>query len=187
MTNSHRYDWRVARPRIQQRMAELRLSAADLARASGLSDKHVRRLLNGDDMTVPRDQTLWALCDALRWTPHSIDRILAGGEPTEAEDVTGEVSLTELFARRIGQMEERGDENRSAIAAVSDEQMKLYRQQKRHEGAVADALADLREDLAEVETGAALVAAELRERLAQLEKVVSDLRRAGPPADAESP
>jgi transcriptional regulator with XRE-family HTH domain len=187
MTNSHRHDWRVARPRIQQRMEELRLSPAQLARASGLSDKHVRRLLNGDDMTVPRDQTLWALCDALRWTPDSIDRILNGDEPIEAEDETGEFSQTELYARRLSQMEERGDENRSAIAAVSDEQLKLYRQQRRHEGEVADALADLREHLAEVETGAALVAAELRERLAQLETVVRDLRRSGPPADAESP
>jgi transcriptional regulator with XRE-family HTH domain len=186
MTNSHRHDWRVARPRIQQRMEELRLSAADLARASGLSDKHVRRLLNGDDMTVPRDQTLWALCDALRWTPDSIDRILAGGEPTEVEDESGEISQIELFARWRAEMERRADENRTAIGVQSDEQMKLYRQQKRHEGEVADALADLREHLVEVETAAALVAAELREHLALLEKAVRDLRQAEPPADAES-
>ena len=106
MTNHDRHHWGVARSRIIARMAELRLSAADLARASGLSEKHVRRLLNGDDITVPRDQTLWALCDALKWTADSIDLILDGGEPVAVIDESGEVSRSETLARRLAEIEE---------------------------------------------------------------------------------
>lgn len=106
MTNHHRHDWGVARLRIITRMADLRLSAADLARASGLSEKHVRRLLNGDDVAIPRDQTLWALCDALRWTADSIDLILDGGEPIEVIDESGEVSLSGSIAQRLAEIEE---------------------------------------------------------------------------------
>jgi hypothetical protein len=88
-------------------MAELRWTPVDLHRASGLSDKHIRTLLNGGDTVVPRNVTLWALCDALGWTTDSIDRILAGEEPVLAfvDDESGEVSRLEALAGRLAEIE----------------------------------------------------------------------------------
>lgn len=118
MTNSSRQNWAVARTQILTRMAEQRQSVADLARASGLSDKHLRTLLNdnGGDVAVPRPQTLWALCDALHWTPDSLERILAGGEPVDAADESGEVTRLQQIDGRLQEIE--------AIATTGLQQMK---------------------------------------------------------------
>jgi AraC-like DNA-binding protein len=129
MTDRRRHDWSDVRSHIHARMAELRLSVVDLARASGLSEKHVRTLLNdGPEQSLPRDQTRWALCDALRWTPDSIDRILDGDEPLEAEDASGEVRRLDQIDGRLAEMEALASANLASIRAQTDEMARFWRQ-----------------------------------------------------------
>ncbi len=149
MNNSHRHDWVTARQRIQQRMAELRLSNVDLARASGLSEKHVRTLVNdGSDVSVPRDQTRWALCDALQWTPDSLDRILDGDEPVEAGDESGDVSRLDLLDGRLAEIEALATTGLAQLRNQQDEMAKFWRLLRQLEGelrSVEVALVQLRE------------------------------------------
>jgi len=150
MTNSHRHEWSVARTRIQARMVEQRLSVADLARASGLSDKHLRTLLNNDgaDTPVPRDQTRWALCDALGWTSDSIDRILDGFEPDEAGDESGDVSRLDLLDGRLSEIEALATTGLAQLRNQQDEMAKFWRLLRQLEDdlrAVEAALGQLRE------------------------------------------
>lgn len=107
-------------------MAELRLSPADLSRASGLSEKHVRRLLSDDAEAEPRDQTKWALCDALQWAPDSIDRILAGLDPVDA-DASGEVSRLELLEGRFEEMEAQVTLGLEMIRTQQNDLVKMWR------------------------------------------------------------
>lgn len=140
--NQRRHDWSTARDKIQQRMADLRMGVVDLARASGLSEKHIRTLLNdGPEVAVPRETTRWALCDALGWTPESIDRILTGQEPgvVDADD-SGEVSpLTEL-AGRVAEIEAQVEENLERIRIQQTEMDKFYRLLRQLEDEVRDVL-----------------------------------------------
>jgi transcriptional regulator with XRE-family HTH domain len=150
MTNSSRQNWAVARTRILTRMAEQRLSVADLARASGLSDKHLRTLLNdnGANVAVPRPQTLWALCDAMRWTPDSLDRILDGGEPLEAADDTGEVTRLELIDGRLQEIEAMATTALGQMRNQQEELSKFWKILRQVQGdlrAVESALGELRQ------------------------------------------
>jgi DNA-binding Xre family transcriptional regulator len=136
MTDRRRHAWSVARDHIHARMAELRLSVVDLARTSGLSEKHVRTLLNdGPEQSLPRDQTRWALCDALRWTPDSIDRILDGDEPLESDE-SGEVSRLDRFDGQLAEMQALADSNLERIRAQQEDMAKLWKRLERLEGAV---------------------------------------------------
>jgi DNA-binding Xre family transcriptional regulator len=169
MSNSRRHDWNLVQAKIYERMAELRLSATELARASRLSEKHVRTLLNGGDVPAPRDQTRWALCDALQWTPESIDRILAGDEPLEVVDNSGEVSRLDLLDGRVSEIEALATAGLDQLANQQKELVKFYRLHERLQGAVRD------------------VEGDLRARLEALEKELEGLRRAAGQGDAGTP
>lgn len=139
--NERRHAWSIAREKIQQRMAELRLGVVDLARASGLSEKHVRNLLsNGPEAAAPRAQTRWALCDALQWTPDSIDRILDGFEPIVADD-SGDFSRLDVLGARVEELE--------ALQATG---LLQYRNQQTEMTKFWTLLQQLRGDLRAVET-----------------------------------
>lgn len=171
MTNDRRHDWSVARDRIQQRMAELRLSPADLARASGLSEKHVRRLINGDG-TEPRHQTMWAMCDALQWTPDSIDRILDGEDPLDA-DHSGELSRLDQLDGRMQEMEALATTGLDSIRTQQLEMQKFWRLLERLQGDVLAAIADR---TAADEAHRAEAAAQAA-RLRALEIAIAELRQ----------
>lgn len=151
-------------------MADLRMGVVDLARASGLSEKHIRTLLNDGADTVPRDQTRWALCDALGWTPDSIDRILEGLEPVDVtSDNSGDVSPLAELAGRLAEIEALQSTGLETLRAQQEEMVKFFRLHQRLEGAVGKTEADL------------------RERIAKLEKAVQELRRSQRRGDADSP
>lgn len=170
MTASRRQDWQAARTRILQRMAELRLTPTDVIRASGLSDKHVRTLLNEHDVSAPRESTRWALCDALQWTPNSIDLILEGGEPVEvSRDESGEVSLLADLAGRLAEIEAMSTTSLEALRTQQGELAKFWRLHQRLEDEVRAADDDL------------------RERLQRLETAAQELRRGRRPGDVDSP
>jgi hypothetical protein len=72
---------------IQQRMDELDLDPTKLAAASGLSLPGLANVRKGYRRAYQKRLTI-PLCRALKWTPDSIDRILAGGEPIVMDATT---------------------------------------------------------------------------------------------------
>jgi transcriptional regulator with XRE-family HTH domain len=184
MTDRPRQDWPVVRNAIIQRMADLRLSATDLARASGLSEKHVRRLINGDDEAAPRNQTLWALCDGLGWSQDSIDRILHGDEPLEADpDESGEVTRLQQLDGRVEEIEALATGGLEELRNQANELLKFYRRMERLEDTLRSVEADRQSGLAEARS----TFAELRERLASVESELQGLRQAERQSNGESP
>lgn len=85
---------------MQRVFAELRLTKAELIRQSGISAKTIDRYLAGEPI-VRRDKER-ALCAAVNWTPDSIERILAGGEPVEA---SAEKAADSSYDERLDRLE----------------------------------------------------------------------------------
>lgn len=170
--NQSRHDWSTARNRIHQRMAELRLGPVELARASGLSEKHIRTLLNDND-AVPREQTRWALCDALQWTPDSLDRILDGFEPIQVADNSGEISRLDQLDGRLQEIEALVVAGLESDRTQQVEMAKFFRLHEQLKGEVRAAAAQLRG-----------VQTDTRQRLAALETAIEELRRGQRPTDA---
>jgi DNA-binding Xre family transcriptional regulator len=134
--NQRRHDWSYARDAILARMADLRWTAADLHRASGLSDKHIRTLLgNGADTVIPRDVTLWKLCDALGWTQDSIDLVLAGDQPVLVDD-SGPISRLDDLAGRLAEIEAVAQMGLESVRTQEQEMAKFFRLHQRLEDAV---------------------------------------------------
>lgn len=75
--------WKAVGEAIAARMAQLRLTKAELIRRSGVSDKSLAAYLDG--APIRRPDKAWALAGALQWTSDSIDRILAGLDPVTLE------------------------------------------------------------------------------------------------------
>jgi AraC-like DNA-binding protein len=183
MTDHRRHDWSVVRDRIHVRMAELRLSMVDLARASGLSEKHVRTLLNdGPEQPAPRDQTRWALCDALQWTQDSIDRILDGDEPLESDD-SGEVRRLDLLDGRLSEIESVASMGLTQIRTQQAELAKFWRLLEQLQDVGRSSVADR----VAAETQLESADSELRVRLAAVEKALAELRQAGRRGDVGRP
>lgn len=88
---------------VVKRREQMRLSQADLERASGLSDLTIRRIETGQPIEF-RNQTWNKLCDALRWTPESIDLIVDGQEPVVLEPSLPADPLRDL-RRRLEELE----------------------------------------------------------------------------------
>jgi transcriptional regulator with XRE-family HTH domain len=65
---------------MRQRRVQLGLSWEDIATAADITSAHLRRIRVGQ--YLPRDTTAAKLERAFRWSPGSIDTVLAGGEPT---------------------------------------------------------------------------------------------------------
>lgn len=66
-------DWTRVATRLQARIAELKLSKAEVIRRSGVSQKSLDGYLAGEPIVRPDKGR--GLCDALRWTHDSIDAI----------------------------------------------------------------------------------------------------------------
>jgi AraC-like DNA-binding protein len=185
MTDRRRHAWSDVRSHIHARMAELRLSVVDLARASGLSEKHVRTLLNdGPEQSLPREQTRWALCDALRWTPDSIDRILDGDAPLEVDaDESGEISRLDQLDGRLSEIEAVAATGLGQLRTQQEDMAKFWKLLERLQDAVRSSVAD------RVAAETQLEAADdvLRARLAAVETALAALRRVGRPDDAGTP
>lgn len=65
---------------VAARLDELRMSQADLVRASGVSHPTVRRLQF--EGVVPSRPKAAAIAEALGWPPDAFDRIVEGGDPS---------------------------------------------------------------------------------------------------------
>ncbi|WP_181785393.1 hypothetical protein [Streptomyces phytophilus] len=71
---------------MDARRLDLRMTWRQVADAASISAETIRALRRGDN--APGDITKRGLEDALRWERGSIDRILAGGEPTPVRERT---------------------------------------------------------------------------------------------------
>lgn len=71
--------WRRVGEAISARFDELRISKAEFIERSGISDKTLNRYLAGEP--IRRVDKARELCDALGWTPDSLDLILEGRDP----------------------------------------------------------------------------------------------------------
>lgn len=74
----------IAEARKRQRLER----QIDLARVSGLSKSTIYRLEKERELS---DSALRAISKALGWTPDSAERILAGGDPVDAEAAEGDL------------------------------------------------------------------------------------------------
>lgn len=116
------------RDTIEARRAHLGYTPTTLQAVTGLSAQGLKNIRKG----VVRDyqeRTTNPLCQALRWTPDSISRILAGGDPVEveaAEPDPGEFSQLRGAVHALSQVVEElarralldDDEQRPAILAA---------------------------------------------------------------------
>lgn len=93
-------------------MLELGVTMKELERRSGVSDATWRKVLAGGPIT--RADKKRQICEGLRWTGDSIDRILNGGDPVviapDAGTLVDEVaSLRREMAEQRGMIEEMLD------------------------------------------------------------------------------
>lgn len=80
----YRDAWTEVGRRIRNRINELQLTQAEAIRRSGVSDKTLTGYMDGKP--IHRRDKRRGLCQALGWTPDSIDRILDGLDPLPADD-----------------------------------------------------------------------------------------------------
>lgn len=73
--------WDLVATRLQREMDDRNLTINQLDRASGISYKTIRRLLDGDGVT--RRDRLVVLAQFFGWPSDGFDRIRRGEEPTE--------------------------------------------------------------------------------------------------------
>jgi transcriptional regulator with XRE-family HTH domain len=103
---------RVGEP-IRRRREQLRLSVRGVARVAGISEglwrqvESGRRVLAEDVIRTvsPKPATRAAIAVALGWTPDSIDRLIAGGEPALAAPSAGDTD--DEVAAQLAELEER--------------------------------------------------------------------------------
>lgn len=106
--------WRTVGKAVAARMDELGLTKAELIRRSGVSQKTLDAYLDGQP--IVRVDKKRGLCEALRWMPNSIDRLLAGEDPVS---ISAEPSLSELeLTERVKALEEQNARIRAALAQV---------------------------------------------------------------------
>ena len=87
-------DWSDVHRCVEQRLVVLKMNWADLARASAISVRKIQDMRN--NVPLARSKTRSLVTEALGWTPDSIDRILAGGEPELSTPPTDASELAEL-------------------------------------------------------------------------------------------
>lgn len=105
MTTASEEDWPRLAAHIERRLNELRLQWKDIPDRGGPSTAKVRELRNGNSQTLNRSKRR-DLERALEWVAGSVDEVLAGGEPTNLEnlhaslqDVATDDLLSEIRSR----------------------------------------------------------------------------------------
>lgn len=100
-------DWGRVAKALNARIADLKLSKAEVIRRSGVSQKSLDGYLDGDPIVRPDKAR--GLCDALRWSRRSIDLLREGGDPEVLPEPDPVVE------RRISELESRAARTEEAI------------------------------------------------------------------------
>lgn len=114
--------WQRLAELIRRRREERRMSQRELGEAAGTTDRLVSSIERAERTTY-KPANLRAISQALSWTPDSIERILAGGEPVGETDqpMAPGARITEDEAlRRLAEVERK-----LAIALDEVERLKL--------------------------------------------------------------
>lgn len=77
-------DWRRLSKAVGDRMGDLSIGPSDIEALGGPSGKSLGRYLKGTP--IKRTDVKRRLCQALGWSPNSIDRIIAGKTPVVVTD-----------------------------------------------------------------------------------------------------
>lgn len=106
-------DWQRVGTEITARIAELKLTPAEIYANHGISWKTLTGYMNGEP--IVRQDKARALCAALGWTTRSIELVLAGGppellEPTAPTDGVSNADLAELMRERFDELATIGRE-----------------------------------------------------------------------------
>ena len=93
-------DWAAVARLINARLAELEMTQAELAVASGVTSATLRELQNPDTYPPRRrnPRTLAAISQALGLPPNALERALTGAEPGAPQATPRNNELTELRA-----------------------------------------------------------------------------------------
>lgn len=122
--------WRRVGDAIAERVAKLKLTKAELIRASGVSDKTLNGYLAGQP--IKRADKARELCAALGWTPDSIDRLLAGKPAIVAADLEGVQQVLATAQEDLDQVLAELSDARFVDddgALVSDDRLEILREE----------------------------------------------------------
>lgn len=110
---------------IKERRIQLNiLSVSDLARAANVTLEGLRPLVAGERRKY-QDRLKWPVCEALKWTPDSIDRLLRG-EPAEVMEGTAAATIAVVdlapaaLEHRINQLEKAYREMAATVLALTE-------------------------------------------------------------------
>jgi transcriptional regulator with XRE-family HTH domain len=111
------HTWDDVATRVQTRLVELGVTLKELERQSGVSDSTWRKLLRGEPITRPDKKR--QICEGLRWTSDSIDRILNGGDPMViGADAAGLADQVAMIQAEMMEQRELLEELRDAVQAL---------------------------------------------------------------------
>lgn len=124
---NERNGWKVVARAVTQRMEQLTIDQATVARTAGLSDAFVRSMMKGTPRADPRPNNLAKLCKVLQWTPDSIDRLLDGNPPIEVNQprvVTVQHPSTSVtnddYLAALADIQDRNEATLRRIEALED-------------------------------------------------------------------
>jgi hypothetical protein len=108
---------------IEARRLALGLTVQDLIEQTGLTRPGLTPLLRGERRKYQERLTL-PICRVLKWTPDSIERLLAGDEPIELDPVTPPGELSAL-RDQVGELTALVADLAATVASLGDEVAQL--------------------------------------------------------------
>lgn len=116
---------------IEARRKELGLDVQALVDLTGLTRQGLQPLLRGERKRY-QDRLKLPLCQALDWTPDSIDRLLAGLEPIIRPGAVEPAGLPEFRLSAVAEMERQADQIEQLQRATHDEVDGLHAELEAH-------------------------------------------------------
>lgn len=112
---------------IEARRRALGLTVQDLIEQTGLTRPGLAPLLRGERRRYQERLTL-PVCRVLKWTPDSIDRLLAGGPPVEIDEDAASIGPDAVAALhdQLDQLRRTVDELAQDVAALRAEVADLH-------------------------------------------------------------
>lgn len=119
------HGWQRVAAAMEDRAAELGWTLSRLAQETGISDTSRRAMRQGTPIKKPAK--LSVLCKALGWAPDSIDTILAGGDPIQAEATIPSADEIRQLLVRIEEKVESLVQGQIAGLEIQDELREILR------------------------------------------------------------
>lgn len=146
--------WPLIAELARERRTELRLTQLQVAIAAHTSESTIRAIERAGRTTY-QPSTLRGISEALRWTPDSIDRILAGKDPIAAQDdEEGDDDRLARLERRVAELERErsADDDDPPVLKDALAKLKALEEQdipEHHKAKIREISRDLREQFLE--------------------------------------